>query len=63
MTKVLPALGSNASDGQCDRRPPSGNRLSANLEAGPDERVAPLVGFSFRSPLPQGGPGVELHHT
>jgi hypothetical protein len=48
MTKVLPALGSNASDGQYDRRPPGGNRLPANLEAGPDERVAPLGGVFFQ---------------
>jgi hypothetical protein len=48
MTKVLPALGSNPSDGQYDRQPPGGNRLPANLEAGPDERVAPLVGVFFQ---------------
>jgi len=46
MTKVLPALGSNASDGQYDRRSPGGSRLPANLEAGPDERVAPLGGLT-----------------
>jgi hypothetical protein len=32
-------------------RPPGGNRLPANLETGPDERVAPLGGVFFSGRL------------
>jgi hypothetical protein len=58
MTKVLPALGSNASDGFntiVGRRAAIGSRRT--LKLAPTSGWPRSAGFSFRSPLPQGGPG------